>query len=175
MFSAFLNFYYLIHRNVLDEDDLIKIQDVLDRFHATHSVFQQLGIWEGFSLPRQHAMKHYTTHIRDFGAPNGLCSSITESAHIPFMKQPWQQSSQNKPMEEMLLINERIDKLAAAQIDFVQRGMLTDNWRRLDDVPIIEAPNEVENGPVDSPMSNRVTALAQTAGKHTLSILCLGN
>ena len=78
-------------------------------------------------------------------------------------------------MEEMLLINEQIDKLAAARINFVQRGMLTDNQRRLNDGPIIEAPDEVENGPVDSPMSNRVTALAQTAGKHALSILCLGN
>ena len=88
-FSAFLDFYYLVRRNVLDEDDLIRIQDALNRFHTARSVFQQLGIRDGFSLPRQHAMKHYAAHIRNFGAPNGLCSSITESAHIPFVKQPW--------------------------------------------------------------------------------------
>ena len=39
-FSVFLDFYYLVCRNVVDEDDLIEIQDVLNRFHATHSVFQ---------------------------------------------------------------------------------------------------------------------------------------
>ena len=85
-FSAFLDFYYLVRRNVLCEDDLIKIQDTLDRFHGACSVFQRLGIWDGFSLPRQHSMKHYISHIQNFGAPNGLCSSITESAHIRFMK-----------------------------------------------------------------------------------------
>jgi len=88
-FSAFLDFYYLVHRNVLDEDNLIEIQDTLNRFYVARSVFQVLGVQDGFSLPRQHAMKHYTTHIRNFGAPNGLCSSITESAHIPFVKRPW--------------------------------------------------------------------------------------
>ena len=67
-FSVFLDFYYLVCRNVVDKDDLIEIQDVLNRFHATHSVFQWLGIWEGFLLPCQHAMKHYAAHIQNFGA-----------------------------------------------------------------------------------------------------------
>ena len=113
-FSAFLDFYYLVHRNVLDEDDLIEIQDTLHTFHTARSIFQELGIRDGFSLPRQHSMKHYATHIWNFGAPNGLCLSVTESAHIPFVKRPWRQSSHNEPIEEMLLINERIDKLAMA-------------------------------------------------------------
>jgi hypothetical protein len=166
-FRAYLDFYYLVRRNVLDDDDLIKIQDALNRFHVARTVFQQLDVRpDGFSLPRQHSMKHYVTHIQNFGAPNGLCSSITESAHIRFVKRPWRRSSRNDPMEEMLLINERIDKLAAARTDFVQRGMsLVDHRRRADHGPIIGVPNETENGPVDGPTSNGVTALAQTAGK----------
>lgn len=164
-FSAFLNFYYLVRRNVLNEDDLIKIQAALDRFHIARSVFEQLGIRDGFSLPRQHAMKHYISHIRNFGAPNGLCSSITESAHIPFVKQPWRRSSRNDPMEQMLVINERLDKLTAAHADFVRRGMLPDNRVRINHGPIIEVTDETESGPVDSPTINRVTALAQTASK----------
>jgi len=87
-FSAFLDFYYLVRRNVLDEDDLTEIKDALDRFHTTRSIFKRLGIRDEFSLPRQHSMQHYATHIQNFGAPNGLCSSITESAHIPFVKRP---------------------------------------------------------------------------------------
>ena len=171
-FSAFLNFYYLVCRNVLDKDDLVEIQAALNRFHAARSVFQWLGVWDGFSLPRQHAMKHYAAHIKNFGALNGLCSLITESAHIPFVKQPWQRSSRNEPMEEMLLINEHLDKLAAARTDFAQHGMLIDNRRRASHRPIIEVSDETENGLVDGPMSNKVTALAQTAGKHVLLILC---
>ena len=164
-FGAFLDFYYLVRRNVLDEDDLLKIQAALDRFHAARSVFERLGVRDGFSLPRQHAMKHYVSHVQNFGAPNGLCSSITESAHIPFVKQPWRRSSRNNPMEQMLLINERLDKLAAARADFVERGMLPDRRVRADCVPIIEVTDETENGPVDCPTINRVTALAQTASK----------
>ena len=53
--------------------------------------------------------------------------------------------------------------------------MLVDDWRRANHGPIIEVSDEVENGPVDGPMSNGVTALAQTASKHTLPILFLRN
>jgi hypothetical protein len=164
-FSAFLDFYYLVRRNVLGEDDFVKIQDALDRFHEARSVFQRLGVRDGFSLPRQHSMKHYVSHIRNFGAPNGLCSSITESAHIRFVKRPWRRSSRNNPMEQMLLINERLDKLATVRADFVDRGMLPNHRIRADRGPIVEVTDETENGPVDCPTMNRVTALAQTTGK----------
>ena len=70
----------------------------------------------------------------------------------------------------MLLINERVDKLATARVDFVQRGMLVDNRRGANHGPTIEVSDEIENGPVDGPTSNRVTALAQTVGKHTSPI-----
>jgi len=33
-FSAFLDFYYLVRRNVLDEDNLTEINDALNRFHT---------------------------------------------------------------------------------------------------------------------------------------------
>ena len=32
-----------------------------------------------YSLPRQYSIVHYQYLIQEFGAPNGLCSSITES------------------------------------------------------------------------------------------------
>jgi hypothetical protein len=165
-FSTFLNFYYLVRRNVLDEGDFIKIQEALNAFHKAHSVFQRLDIQEGFSLPWQHSMKYYISHIQNFGAPNRLCSSITESAHIRFVKQPWHRSSRNNHMKQMLLINERLDKLATAHANFVDRGMLPDRQIRADCGPIIEVTDKTENGPVDCQTMNRVTALAQTTRKH---------
>ena len=119
-FHAFLDFFYLVRRNILDEGDFTKIEDALNRFYNARSVFQRLGVRPtGFSLPRQHAMKHYISHIQNFGTPNGLCSSITESAHIPFVKRPWRRSSKNNPMEQMVIINQHLDKLSAARNDFV--------------------------------------------------------
>jgi hypothetical protein len=59
-----------------------------------------------------------------FGAPNGLCSSMTEAKHIKTVKEPWQQSSHFDALEQMLLTNQCLDKLAAAQVDFTSCGML---------------------------------------------------
>ena len=78
----------------------------------------------GFALPRQHSLVHYFSLVRAFGAPNGLCSSITESKHIKAVKEPWQQSNHYEALGQMLLTNQRLDKLAAARIDFTHRGML---------------------------------------------------
>jgi hypothetical protein len=78
----------------------------------------------GFSLPRQHALVHYSRLIQEFGAPNGLCSSITESRHITAVKRPWRRSNRFNALGQMLLTNQRLDKLGLARVDFVARGML---------------------------------------------------
>ena len=74
-----------------------------------------------FSLPRQHALVHYCQHIRNFGAPNGLCSSLTESKHISAVKKSWWRSNWFNALQQMLIINTCNDKLAAARVDFVLR------------------------------------------------------
>jgi hypothetical protein len=59
--------------------------------------------------------------IEDFGAPGGLCSSITESRHITAVKKPWRRSNRYQALGQMLLINQRLDKLAAMSSDFTSR------------------------------------------------------
>jgi hypothetical protein len=70
-------------------------------------------------------MVHYHSLIRQFGAPNGLCSSITESKHIRAVKEPWRRSNRNEALGQMLVTNQRLDQLVAARTDFATRGMLT--------------------------------------------------
>lgn len=72
-------------------------------------------------------MVHYHDHIKNFGSPNGLCSSITESKHITAVKRPWRRSNKHAALPQMLKVNQRIDKIAAARADFTARGMLTDS------------------------------------------------
>ncbi|KAF8151423.1 hypothetical protein B0H34DRAFT_822542 [Crassisporium funariophilum] len=122
--SAFLNFCYLVRRSQIDKDVLDQIDNAVSRFHHEHQIFIELGIWDNFLLPRQHALVHYRLMIQMSGAPNGLCSSITKSKHIKAVKQPWRQLSRNHPLGEMLLTNQRIDKMAAARINFESWGML---------------------------------------------------
>lgn len=124
-FRALLEFVYLVRRNIITEKSLIEIQDALTRFHTYREVFRTTGVVSTFSLPRQHSMTHYVYLIRLFGAPNGLCSSITESKHIKAVKEPWRRSSRYKALGQMLLTNQRLDKLAASRVDFRIRGMLS--------------------------------------------------
>ncbi|KAG1886072.1 hypothetical protein F4604DRAFT_1877994 [Suillus subluteus] len=122
-FHALLEFCYLVRRNIVTKDTLNQIQDALRCFHQYCKIFDV--VVPTFSLPRQHSMTHYSDMIRLFGAPNGLCSSITESKHIKAVKEPWRWSSRHNALGQMLVTNQRLDKLAASRVDFDARGMLT--------------------------------------------------
>ena len=116
----------------MTEADLAQLQNALDRFHEYRQIFETAGVRpDGISLPRQHALMHYISLIRQFGAPNGLCSSITESKHIRAVKEPWRRSSRNQPLGQMLVTNQRLDQLAAARTDFVRCGMLLEGMSLL--------------------------------------------
>ena len=92
--SAFLDFCYLVRRPTIDNEMLDAIDDALARFHENRVIFEECGVrTAGFSLPRQHSLKHYHKLIRWFGVPNGVCSSITESQHITAVKEPWHWSN----------------------------------------------------------------------------------
>lgn len=127
-FNAFLDFCYYARRNSLNESALDSLQNALKHFHTHHCIFQETGVHEygpkGFSLPHQHSMNHYRHLIQEFGAPNGLCSSITESKHIKAVKEPWRCSNHFNALGQMLLTNQHLDKLAAVQVDFENCGML---------------------------------------------------
>jgi hypothetical protein len=86
----FLEFCYHVRRSVLDNDNLDMLDELLAKYHEERKVFQDEDVCPtGFNLPRQHALTHYRQLIIEYGAPNGLCSSITESAHIKKVKEPY--------------------------------------------------------------------------------------
>ena len=122
---AFLNFCYIARCDMHDTHSLEALDDALQRFHHHHEIFRASGVHvEGFNLLRQHSLIHYLKMIWAYGAPNGLCSSIMESKHIKAVKEPWRRSSRFDALRQMLLSNQRTDKLAAARADFKRRGML---------------------------------------------------
>lgn len=125
-FRAFLEFCYIARADILTERTIASLEDALQRFHRYRAVFQETGVRLDISLPRQHSMAHYSMLIRLFGAPNGLCSSITESKHIEVAKLPYRRSNKFKALLQMLLMNQRLAKLAATRADFQNRGMLND-------------------------------------------------
>jgi hypothetical protein len=102
-----------------------QMKDALERFQENVEAFVEAGVrQENSTPPRQHSMMHYIKAIRLFGAPNGLCTSITESKHIKAIKEPWRRSNRYNALGQMLQTNQRLDKLAASRVDFAERGML---------------------------------------------------
>jgi hypothetical protein len=182
-FSAFLDFCYLVRRSVINDSTLADIDDALLQFHQYRTIFQTSGARpEGFSLPRQHSLVHYRKLIEDFGAPNGLCSSITEAKHIKAVKQPWRRSSKFNALGQMLLTNQRLDKLGAAYATFKARGMLEGSvldaaYASLDLSPGDDSDSDglededdeeqYEGGPVDGPWVLGEVKLARTPRKSS--------
>ncbi|KAF8262450.1 hypothetical protein EI94DRAFT_1773183 [Lactarius quietus] len=80
------------------------LEDALVHFHQYCSIFKDTGVCADISLPRQHSMTHYSMLIWLFGAPNGLCSSVTESKHHINVKGPWQWSNWYNALHQMLIL-----------------------------------------------------------------------
>jgi hypothetical protein len=160
---------------VIDEETLESISKTLASFHQNREIFREVGVQpEGFSLPRQHALSHYPVLIQMFGAPNGLCSSITESMHIRAVKRAYRRSSRNNPLGQMLIINQRMAKLAAAHVDFASCGMLdgsgvsvdpsADMEQALANASAITSPGDNDLHAIDGPKSLSEVKLAKTPG-----------
>ncbi|KAF8833748.1 hypothetical protein BDN67DRAFT_992789 [Paxillus ammoniavirescens] len=122
---AFLEICYIVRRNVIMDDTLMELKGAFNHFHEYCEVFWDIGVHvEGFSLPCQHSLIHYESLICLFGAPNGLCTSITESKHIMAVKKPWQHSNKHNALGQMLQTHQCLSQLAAAHADFEAQGML---------------------------------------------------
>ena len=168
--SAFMDFCYLVRRNILDESTLDAIDTAVAKFHAYHVIFEDVGIRSNFSLPRQHSVKHFRLLIQMFGAPNGLCSSITESKHIKAVKEPYRRSSHFAALGQMLLTNQRIDKLAACRVSLTARKMLDGPCLAPGVIPIIPLPNnDPDDGADDGPRVVANVLLARTRGRSMFS------
>ncbi|TFY53155.1 hypothetical protein EVJ58_g9608 [Rhodofomes roseus] len=113
--STFSDICYLI-RALMQTDDTIAelVEALIKEYHHHREMFRRTGVCpDGFSQPRQHAAGHFSRHIRNFGSMAGLCTSITESKHIDAVKKPWRRSNRYDTLGQMLLTNQRLDKLTA--------------------------------------------------------------
>ncbi|KAG0701698.1 hypothetical protein DFH29DRAFT_982629 [Suillus ampliporus] len=135
--SAFLDFCYIVRRSSLDEGDLTALDSALLRFHDKRSIFVDIGVrHNGISLPHQHSLCHYRHLIQQFDAPNGLCSSLTESKHHKAVKEPWRRSSGYLALGQMLVTNQHLDKLAQFWAEKFAAGLLSQPLLPTNTIPI---------------------------------------
>ena len=122
---AFQEVCYIAQHNIHNTHSLTALDDTLQQFHNYCEIFHTSGVHtEGFNLPRQHSLLHYVKLIHDYGVPNSLCFLITEFKHIKAVKEPWRWLSHYEALNQMLLTNQHLDKLAAAWADFAEHRML---------------------------------------------------
>ena len=174
--SAFLDVCYIARRQDINQKALNDFKAAFSKFLKLREVFQTVGVRPtGFSLPRQHSLVHYCCQVEEFGAPGGLCSSITESRHITAVKKPWHRSNRFEALGKMLIINQHLDKLAAMRSDFVKCGMLQAGHtppRHIMQTYTPEKPRPngddsdgEDEGPVDGDIVMGHVVLAWTRGK----------
>ena len=168
-FNAYLDFCYIARAGTFTRLTLDRLDDALKRFHEYRQVFQRVGVRDptsaGFSLPRQHAMTHYHQHIKNFGAPNGLCSSITESKHISVVKRPWRRSSRYNAIHQIMQTNRRSEKLSAARASFTVHGMLKfPTWQPRISHMVPSDNDEDQSGAAEEDAIYNEVFLAQTHG-----------
>ncbi|KAG1791175.1 uncharacterized protein HD556DRAFT_1433032 [Suillus plorans] len=157
--AAFMDFCYIVRHPYLDEADLAALDDSLQHFYQDHSIFEETGVCPNrSSLPRQHALKHYHQLIILFRAPNGLCSSITESKHI----------DANQPLGEMLLINQRQDKLAMFCVIHLARHLMDTPLlpHTIQPIPSQDNSNIYDVEAADGLTTDSTVILAKTPGEH---------
>lgn len=123
-----IEFCYLVRRDFHTTTTLEQLERVLDKFHKAREIFVETKVRDKNPIPpRQHSLVHYPHLIREFGSPNGLCSSITEAKHIKAVKEPWRRSNRWEALYQMLTTILRLDKLAASETLFKSRQLLDVN------------------------------------------------
>lgn len=123
--AAFLEFCYIARQPSLTDSDLKALDDALERFCKHRNIFIDEGVCsKPICLPRQHSILHYHWLIQQFGSPDGLSTSITESMHIDAVKKPWRRTNHFEELKQILLINQRLDKLAAFRSRLFGEGLL---------------------------------------------------
>ena len=121
--AAFMDFCYIVRQSTLDEADFIAMDKALKSFEAECTIFEEVQIRpNGISILQIHALQHYQHLVQQFGAPNGLCTSITESKHIEAVKKPWRRSNCHEALGQMLVTNQRLDNLAHFRANQFARG-----------------------------------------------------
>ncbi|KIJ13002.1 hypothetical protein PAXINDRAFT_81955, partial [Paxillus involutus ATCC 200175] len=121
--AAFIDFCYIVCHSTLDEADLEAMEDALRCFEAERTIFKEVQIHpNGISIPQIHALQHYHHLVQQFGAPNGLCSSITGSKYIQAVKKPWRKSNQHNALGQMLITNQHLDNIASFRANRFAEG-----------------------------------------------------
>lgn len=139
-----VDFAYISMYKQHDDTTLSYLQDSLDQFHRHKDVFVRLHVAEDLDLPKVHSLQHYIDSIKLIGVTGGVSTEEFEHAHISSAKIPWALSNHRDPIEQMVLVTEREEKIKTHST-FVQYTVWKKTCKRLKS----EYADGVKNGTID--------------------------
>ncbi|KAG9021805.1 hypothetical protein FS837_006965, partial [Tulasnella sp. UAMH 9824] len=99
--KALLDFIYLAQQPSLDEDDLSKLDKLLETFHQLKDKGAFADARDHFNIPKLHALIHYTALIRLHGTADGYNTETPERLHIDYAKSGYHASNKKDYTKQM--------------------------------------------------------------------------
>ena len=106
-----LDFLYIAQFPSQSEETLNLLVSSLSAFHENKEVFEELGIRDGFNIPKLHSMQHYAESIRNYGATDNYNTEYTERLHIDLAKDAYKSTNFKDEFAQMTLWLERKEKV----------------------------------------------------------------
>ncbi len=126
---ALLDFLYLAQYPVHTDETLELLENALAVFHDNKEIFVDLGIREGWNIPKLHFALHYAELIRLLGTTDNFNTEYTERLHIDLAKDAYAATNRKDEFAQMTIWLERKEKILRHN-QFVQ-------WR-IDGCPKVE-------------------------------------
>lgn len=106
---ALLDFIYWAQQPSLNEDDLARMDELLERFHKLKDEGAFAAVRDHFNIPKLHALVHYTPLIRLHGTPDGYNTETPERLHIDYAKSGYRASNKKDYIKQMTTFMSRME------------------------------------------------------------------
>ena len=106
-----LDFLHVAQFPSQTDETLALLTDSLSAFHNNKAIFKELGIRDGFNIPKFHSMQHYMGSIRNYGATDNYNTEYTERLHIDLAKDAYNSTNFKDEFTQMTLWLERKEKV----------------------------------------------------------------
>ncbi|KAG8720871.1 hypothetical protein FRC08_017604 [Ceratobasidium sp. 394] len=101
-----LKFSYCSHASQVTEEDISKLEQVLEEIYQSKVGIVWVGLFEDHSqfddIPKLHMLSHYTEFIHKFGTLDNYSTEAPEYLHINCTKQGWWTSTTVQPTPQMV-------------------------------------------------------------------------
>ena len=108
---ALLDFLYLAQYPIHTDTTLELLEDALKCFHANKDIFVDLGLRDGFNIPKLHFASHYSTLIKLYGTADNTNTEYTERLHIDLAKDAYAATNGKDEFSQMTTWLERKEKI----------------------------------------------------------------